>query len=384
MEGEPRAPRDQEWPHIVEFLNGHLRPGQAWSIADEYPNAIVKTNAPNMRVIFDGDRVVSHAVLKPLLVKTPIGVLKIGGIGSVVTSTEHRGQGHSTKIIQSCLEAATAADCDIAILWTDLFDFYRRMGFELAGSEITVDLDRPLLDAAKAADPSLTKPSGPLKFLESSKVSPESILRLFNQHSVSTHRSFDDLRASLSIPQSQVATAWDLSGKMVAYAIEGKGADLGGYVHEWGGGTTALLALLEHVRSKHLQKNPTTPLRLIAPSHAQNLLRHLASVGCPQHDGFLGMMKLLKTDSLFGKIKRQARLIGVEDLVLERQTINGTTRFVFGRGSETYGTESTSDLLRLLFGPTAPSKLYNFDRATAETLDRLLPIPLWIWGWDSV
>lgn len=362
MEG-PRAPEIHEWTRVVEFLNTHLRPGQGWSIADEYPTAITSSNRINSRVIFDGDQIISHAIVRPIIVKNPIGVFKVAGIGSVVTSDQYRKQGLSTQILESCLQAARDSNCDLAILWTDLFDFYRRIGFELAGSEVSFEIDRDLVSNTQ------------LRFVEGPKVDPAAVLRLYAQHTVTSHRSIDDIRESLAIPNSRVTTAWDSMGRMVAYAVEGKGADLNGYIHEWGGSLPNLLALFTHMRTT--QKRT---LRLITPAHSLNLIAKLTELGLPVHRGHLGMMKLLKPDSFFSKIQRHARSLGIADLVLEKKD----GKFYFGRGLHVYSTDSEADILRLLFGPTRPSELHAFDRTTAETFDRLLPVPMWIWGWDSV
>lgn len=359
----PRAPHEGEWSKVIEFLSSNLRPGVAWSIAEEYPTSLSRSQSHNMRVIVEDGKIIAHAVMKPIVLKTPTGVFKVAGIGSVVTSDLHRNQGHSTRIIESCLTAARDADCDFAILWTDLFDFYRRLGFELAAGEVAVTIDREL------------GPAAGYKFLDSNKVAPDAILRVFNQHSVASHRTLDDVRASLAIPNSRVTTAWDVTGKLAAYAVEGKGADLNGYVHEWGGSTSALMSMLTHMRA--LQKRDLT---LIAPPHAQNLLASLKAAGCREHRGFLGMVKLLKTSSLFAKIQRHARTLGISDLLLEERD----GKFHFGRTGHVYSTDSVTDILRLLFGPEKPSTLHSFDAATADALDRTLPLRLWIWGWDSV
>lgn len=369
---EPRPPREQELPRVLSFLNEHLRPGSSWSIADEYPHAFSRQNLQNIRIIADGETIVSHAVYRPMILKTPIGVFKAGGIGSVVTSTEHRNQGHSSQIIESCLQAANEAHCDFAILWTNLFDFYRRLGFELAGGEIAVGLNENFAAKTDPADAGF-------KFVDSTKVAPDAILRVFNQHSVSSHRTLDDIRQSLNIPNSRVSSAWDATGKLVAYAVEGKGADLDGYIHEWGGAVTALLALFRHMR-----RTQGRDLTLISPAHARNLLTRLQDLGCRRHDGHLGMIKLLKTDSVFSKIKRHARMLGIDDLVLESSVGPNGLRYHFGRGVHVYTSESAADITRLIFGPQKASEMYPFDEKSKEAFERVLPIPLWIWGWDSI
>ena len=363
MQG-PRAPLDTEIPSVIEFLDSNLRPEGEWSITSEYPIAFSEANRNNIRIITENDEVLAHAVVRPMIIKTPAGLFKIAGLGSVVTSTEHRNQGLSTKTIESCLDAAKAHGCDFAILWTNLYDFYRRMGFELAGNEVSVLLDRDITGGEKN-----------LKFMDSGKIAPEAIHRLYSQHTVTSLRTIDETRKYLQIPNSRVYTAWDANGTLKAYAIEGKGADLDGYIHEWGGNVPALVSLFAHIRQA--QKRNIT---IIVPGHSQNLVRNLKEHGLHVNDGFLGMIKILNTANLFSKIKRHARSLGVQDLVLD--ATGG--KYYIGAGTNVFLTDSERDVVRLIFGPQKPSEIHDFDKETAEVLDRVLPINMWVWGWDSV
>ena len=90
MEG-PRPPIGKEIDQLVEFLDKELRPNEQWSIKNEYPSVFENQNSGNIRIITEGQEVLSHAVMKPMIVKSPVGLFKIAGIGSVVTSTTHRG-----------------------------------------------------------------------------------------------------------------------------------------------------------------------------------------------------------------------------------------------------------------------------------------------------
>ena len=134
MEG-PRPLFDHELGEFVDFLSTQLRPSHAWSIAEEYPLAIHDANLNNVRVIKEENHFVSAAVMKPLVIKSPAGLFKVAAIGSVVTAPEHRNRGLSRQIMDDCLKAAQEHGCDFAILWTNLFDFYRKLGFELAGGK---------------------------------------------------------------------------------------------------------------------------------------------------------------------------------------------------------------------------------------------------------
>ena len=127
---EPRAPLESEIKNVVGFLNKHLRPGVDWSISAEYPQVFHPANRNNLRIITDQDQVLAHAAIKYLLIKNQFGIFKVAAIGSVVTDPNYRNQGLSQKILESCLLAAERETVDFAILWTDLFDYYRKFGFE--------------------------------------------------------------------------------------------------------------------------------------------------------------------------------------------------------------------------------------------------------------
>lgn len=374
MDG-PRAPLVNELPNVIQFLDRHLRPEENWSITNEYPVAFSETNLANLRIITRQKEVLSHALIKPMIIRTPAGLFKVAGLGSVVTSSEHRHQGLSSQIIESCVEAARQQCCDFAILWTNLYDFYRRMNFELAGTEISLLLDHELDPAVAASGASRLSAPKNLKFLESPKIAAEPLHRLYSRHTVSSLRSIEETRKYLQIPNARVYTAWDENGTLKAYAVEGKGADLNGYVHEWGGGVQDLLPLLAHIR--RAQKRPIT---IIAPRHAQNLIRQCRSLGMSINEGHLGMIRILDFDGLFQKIKRHARALGIPDLVLEKQD----QTFYIGLRDNVLMTESEADLTRLVFGPLKASDVQKFSSDTATALERVLPLGMWIWGWDSV
>lgn len=364
MEG-PRAPVSNEYPDILSFLDKSLRPDKAWSIASEYPTALQPTNLHNIRIIKDGQEVLSHAVLRPLILKTPIAIYKIAAIGSVVTSSEHRQQGLSSQIVEACLDEAAKQNCDLAVLWTNLFDFYRRFGFEVAGSELSILVDQAL--PARMAN---------VVIKEGANVDPAAILKLYNRHSVGTVRTQDEIRQFLRIPNSRVYTAWDNKGSILAYAVEGKGADLNGYIHEWGGGVTEVMSLVDEIRARQQRD-----LTLIAPAHAVNIADRYRQLGFKIHEGLLGMIKIVNFEQLAAKILRHARQdYGAHQFVLER-TANG---FLIGTNDQQIELGDESSLIRLLFGPQRPSELLKLDPHAAETMDRLLPLRMWFWGWDSI
>lgn len=354
----PRAPLAAEVPEVMDFLDKMLRPNQGWSIAAEYPQVFAPQNRENLRILKNDGEVIAHAATKFLIVKNQFGLFKIAAIGSVVTSPKHRNNGHSQTILKSCLEIADQEGADFAILWTDMYDLYRKLGFELAGREISIVID---------AVPEL--PAHGLKIMQSEKVAPEAILRLYAQHPTGTVRTAEDIRRHLSIPNSKIYTAWDKSNQLLAYAVEGKGADLRGYIHEWSGGVSALLPLLAHIRKEYGQA-----ITLIAPTQAQNIIRQLQSWPIIMNEGFLGMIRPVNEHSLFVKITRRARQLGINDFVMEKMP---TGQVRVGTPNDMIILNTTAELTRLIFGP-------HSEGALKPEYQELFPIPMWIWGWDSV
>jgi GNAT superfamily N-acetyltransferase len=363
MEG-PRPLHEHELGDFVQFLSTHLRPKQGWSIAEEYPLAIHDSNLNNVHVIKSESGFLSAAVMKPLVIKSPAGLFKAAAIGSVVTSPSHRNQGLSRQILESCLASARAHGCDFAILWTNLFDFYRKLGFELGGVEVSLSLPE-----------NLKVDNIDLRFMDSNKIDAEAVLRLYSQHTTGSVRTAEEIRKFLQIPNSRVFTAWDSANRLQAYAVEGKGADLDAYVHEWGGGVSKLLPLLKYAMQVEKRR-----LTLIAPRHSSNLIRQLVALGAQEHSGVLGMIKILNPSNFLLKIKKYIRAMGVDDVVLEPRD----GRYYMGYREQIFSTDTETDLVKLIFGPLKASELNAFDAETAEVFERLFPIAMWIWGWDSV
>lgn len=364
MEG-PRAPHATEYQNIIRFLDESLRPQSNWSIANEYPTTFSPENQRNIRVICEGGTVVSHAVWKPLLIRSPQAVYKFAEIGSVVTKEGHRKQGLSQKILESCIEAAKQEDCDFAILWTDLYDFYRKLGFELAGSEICAVIDSPLLDTKNPK----------FSIREGNNVDPEALLRVFQKHTVSTVRSPAEMKKYLAIPNSRVYTSWAQDGSLAAYIVEGKGADLQAYIHEWGGGLEALEDLISHV-----SRQQNRQLFWLIPRHSQNLVRSLEAKGVSTHHGLLGMIKLLNPERFAMKVQKYLQS------ALKREDIQITSenKLIVVKTKHSKISFQEQEFCQYVFGPKVPQVATLMDQQDFGPISSVLPMPLWIWGWDSI
>ena len=364
MEG-PRTPKPQEFDSLLNFLNENLRKDLAWPINQEYPTALALNNIHNMSIITDEDsqQIVAHALVKPLIMKSPLSMFKLGAIGSVVTSPEFRNQGLSSQNINNCLQIAKDQECELVVLWTDQFDYYKKFGFEAAGFEYTYQLSR-------------TVPVNPdLKFMNTAKVDPNALVRLYNQHTVGCVRTSEDFQKYLTIPNSNIYKAWTKDNVLVAYAVEGKGLDLQNFIHDWAGGTSQLLDLFNWIVTT--QGRPTT---IMAPHHSVNLRKQLKAKTDFEHQGVLGLVKILDFDAVAQKIKKAFRAEGLDRIILERQG----NQIIFGYNTDLYTLSNESELVKLFFGPTHPSEFDFIKPETQKILETLLPLPLWVWGWDSI
>lgn len=361
---DPRPPRDEEKSELVQFLTEQLRPNVSWSIADEYPLALTPANFHNIRLIRENEKILSVAVMKPSVVKNLAGLFRVTAIGSVVTEPDQRGQGLSHRVLMDCIQTATQSGSDLAVLWTNLYDFYRKIGFELAGQEISLALNTKLPITASE-----------LRFECTSKVDPQALLRLYSKHTCGVIRTAEDIRKFLTIPNARVYTAWGTDHQLKAFAVEGKGVDLQGYIHEWAGDVDSLISLFSYAQSQTKEV-----LTVLSPAHAKNLISRLESFGCQRFDGVLGMIRILNPSQFMFKIKKHFRALGIDRVIFEYRD----EQYYIGYENEIFKTDSGADVVRLVFGPHKASDLYPFKGKMKDVFESTFPLPLWIWGWDSV
>ncbi|MDB2425977.1 GNAT family N-acetyltransferase [bacterium] len=364
MDG-PRSLQEAEFSSLVNFLDDNLRSDDNWSIKDEYPLALNKKNLDNIKVISVDGKIASHAVSKNLIVMTPIGLFNIAAIGNVTTDPSHRNKHYASKIVENCVESSKKRNCDFSILWTDKYTIYQKLGFELAGFEVNLQISKPL------AAPPLN-----LKVLNTKKVSPQALLNLYTRHTSRTLRTLDDVKSYLDIPNSNLYTAWTHDNQLVAYAVEGRGKDFGGYFHEWGGDVPHITYLLAEI-----QKNYRSVFNLISPAHSQNLINSLKNQGATTTTGFLGMINVNSFDGIFEKLTRYSRYFNIKDLVLKQV---GDNQYIFGLGEDTYQITGKKSMTQFIFGPSDHSIINKFSPEVKEAYEKILPMPMWVWGWDSV
>jgi predicted N-acetyltransferase YhbS len=75
------------------------------------------------------ERVVAHARVFDRTIRLGSGVLRIAGVGNVITALAHRGAGHAGRVRQALVDDATRERYAYSLLWTHVPDLYARYGW---------------------------------------------------------------------------------------------------------------------------------------------------------------------------------------------------------------------------------------------------------------
>lgn len=348
----------------LSLMETNLRGGQP--LAAEYP-LVFEQEAPGWVVVTEEsgqDVSACSGVVRNLVVPGAHGPLKVGFVGSVVTQEQHRGQGFARATLEAACDRVAQEGGAFAFLWADDAAVYESMGWFPAGTEFDFKIDdnqRSFLPDAVGV-----REAGP--------EDAEAILSLYDQHPQRVVRSLEEQRHLLRIPG---LTCWvkETEGQVCAYACVGRGADLQGVVHEWGGRGEEFLAVLSGILDARDDEGLEDDLFLMVPSSATAILDYLQITGCPGVRGILGLAKV-------ASLENAARVLSERVPEDVQVGVQGAS-VVLMRGSRSISLDER-DLLRLML-PSAGderilSKVERRLRCSLEQVD-LQPF---VWGLDSI
>ena len=273
-------------------MSSVLRPGG--ELCAEYPLVFGEDGPGDVFSICEGGQTLSAcAVLERELIY-PGGRVRVGFIGSVATHTDARGRGLATQLLCDAEDALRERGCEYALLWADEPEFYARRGYALDGEETDFLLNDVCLDVAP-----LGLSVRPLFAGEE-----ERLHDLYNGHGARVERSLDETKRLLACPQMRILLA-TRSGEVVSYVCFGRGADLGGVAHEWGGESEGVLACLADLLES------SDSVFVMAPGEPGAIGALLESCGAICAKGRLGMAKSL---GRFGALPRGAFVWGLDSI----------------------------------------------------------------------
>lgn len=279
--------------------------------------------------VWDGGELVSCAGARLAQIRVPTGSMDVVLIGAVATAESHRGSGLASRTVSLAVEWGRERGAAMAMLWGGETGLYERLGFELCGVQMRAPLEALDLGAPLKDFSGIVLGRGWIPSLMSSLRMRGSGLKLTpsDESWIEAHRGTD----------------WYWLGDPAApraYAAIGRGIDLQGLVHEWGGESPEeLKTLLRLVR----MERPDAQL-LASPDllTAWQLVPASASSASVAPAEFLCLARALD-------VKRLVRAYGVP--LPENDPLLTTPN---------------AAACRMLFGP-GPGAL-----------------PLWIWGLDAV
>lgn len=214
-----------------------------FDIQEEYPIVLSSDGYIHSYCVKIGNDLVAHANLWPREIVYPNQnfYMKVALIGNVATHPRYRSRGIMKHLLNEIEKIAIESSIKSLILWSDLDSFYHKFGYLKMGSEFryvfTFDSGIKLNHDLVCVDP---------RSLTSDDLQVISDLRL--EVPLTLRRSTCEFRRLLTIPAMGLFLIVCRS-EIVAFMILGKGADMVGVIHEWGGDLDLLVAGFHSIMS---------------------------------------------------------------------------------------------------------------------------------------
>ena len=218
----------QRWlPQLGKWL---LPPGASYGVQHTWPQLYRSDGKGRFFVVTDGDELLGHCATRIVTIHGSRGPFAACLVGSVATAPERRGEGVATTVLTAAL-AANAGDAAHALLWAEQPGLYARLGFVAGPSE-----DFLLL----ARRPLPHQPGVRLLTIADHAAAHA----LHQRKPLRVERDAMTMSALLTTP-GMTPLVLERDGQVVAYACCGKGADLQGHWHEFGGDDADVGLLLQ-------------------------------------------------------------------------------------------------------------------------------------------
>ena len=289
--------------------------------------------------VFNGQDLVASTGIRLAQLKAPHGSITVALLGAVATDEKWRGKGLASQLVSFAVQWAEQRGATAILLWGSEYDLYRKLGFELCGVQYRVPLTGLSLPACELEVGQAWQPA----IAQQLQKRPSGLaLQDSDSKWLAAHKNVQ----------------WFWTGRAdapTAYVAYGRGVDLNGLIHEWGGQPEHLLQLLSHVRTKFPEA------QVIG---TRDLLEQHGFALDTNEPEFVCMATVINPVRIFDAYHPEVPF--TSKLELERWTLKS--------GDETISGLDSGDLARVLFGPQNEHRF----------LSEYLPLPLWLWGLDGV
>lgn len=218
----------QRW---LPLLDSWLLPrGAMYGVQHTWPQLYRSDGKGRFFAIVDGDELLSFCATRVVSVHGADATFGVCMLGSVATAPKRRGHGLASAVLQHAL-AANAAAAAHTLLWAEQDRLYARAGFVPGPTETCLVVAR--------------RPNPPTAGVRLLVVGDHAAAhRLHQRKPMRVERDLPTMSALLTTP-GMTALGLERDGQLVAYACCGKGADLQGHWHEFGGDDADVAALLQ-------------------------------------------------------------------------------------------------------------------------------------------
>jgi N-acetylglutamate synthase-like GNAT family acetyltransferase len=303
---------------LVTWLDSLLRKDSDISVAEDLPLLFEKSEQVSRRLIIAGGRPAAHAAARLIDVECAGGVVRAAVIGAVATDPKHRRRGLGSRVIATLLDDLAARGVALAILWADVPKFYEGLGFALAGRETIFICPRQAWHAPRRTTTRLATDAD-LR-----------AIRILHEHEACrVRRDEATWRKLLALPKTDFYVI-EREGRVIAYGVVGKGHDLAGCLHEWGGEEVLLPVLVGGVFSLRTERE----LYVMSPPWKRQAARAMGFHHAIAHAGPLAMLRALDRPAL-------RRSLGIADVTALPEDHGDFVRRVFGCPSQPEAAEGS-------------------------------------------
>lgn len=376
---------------VLEWLEAGLRPGRPGRLAREYPFLLDASSPARHFTLFSGSTPAAHCVLLPRRIALLEGALSVGFISLVYTDPTLRGHGHAGRVLRAALRFARESGIGLALLWSEADALYAREGFEPAGRETLLVLDDAIvgraIDQLGACGGNGLQPPDAGRGFVIAPARPEDWEAIETLRSRRAARVGCDARERArwpALPDLDVRVARSDAGRLLGFAMRGRGDDLQEVIHEWGG---ELEATLLCCRSLLAERGSGHSLMLLAPAPRTELSWLCRRAGARVLSRPLAWMRITSASALAEDLVGMGLDADWRGLRALEDEAPSARRFGPIRSGQP--AVNQGELLELLFG--APDSL-DPDHGRREALGAAfgsaamqgLPLPLFVWGLESI
>jgi len=349
----PRGCTPYEVAPALDLMNLVFRHPDEPTVGTQWAHVYRESNCENMRIMKVNGKVVAHSGILYEDVQSPRGVIKLAGIGSVCCHPDYRKRGYASAVVEDCAKKMRADGASVGLLGTGILDWYRRMGWELAGRCYSFQVDAgniELLPELKGAE-----------MAEGLENDLENILELYKAHGLGAERTPELFSVLLGRPGTEIYTA-RRNGKLLAYIIAS-----GTSVDEYGGDVPTVAGLIRNLYQRKRSSAGATSerctwLSLTTPHIETGLPGLLVDSGFAPSRDYLGMMKITDARVLLEGL-------GLGDIKVEEEADKIALTYK-GKKIELSGRQ----LVKLVFGP----------ERVADFLPDVFPVTFYQWPLDRI